>query len=461
MSEQRLVSRSPQQPADVVAEAATTTPAEVQAAATRARTAQAEWAVAGAAGRSAALRIAGDGLVAHAAQLEDLIVREVGKPRLEARGEVARSVAILHYYAQQTLDPVGDAYPPSGRGLLYTERRPHGVAGLITPWNFPLAIPLWKAAPALAVGNAVLLKPSTQALACARFLEQILADALPENLFRILPGEAETARALLDAADVVSFTGSSGVGRSVAVAAAGRGVPVQAEMGGQNAAIVLPDAHVEQTAAMLAGAAMGFAGQKCTATRRVLVVGDAGSFTDALVTAVQKLAPADPSETGTSVGPLITEAARDAVVSATQEARRTGGRVLAGGTVPPPADGWFLAPTVVDGLAPEHRLACEETFGPFVTVFAAASLDEAVRICNEVRYGLVTSIHGDDLGTVLKAVSTLDTGLIKVNAPTTGVDFYVPFGGEKASSHGPREQGKAGMAFYSSIRTITIAPGAG
>jgi len=452
-----LISRSPQRPSEVLAESPATPPADVAAAAGRARAAQLGWA-SSATARAAALRAAGDRVAANAELLEELVVREVGKPRLEARGEVARSVAILHYNAQQALDPVGETYPPSTAGLLYTERRPYGVAGLITPWNFPLAIPLWKAAPALAAGNTVLLKPSTEALACARMLEELLSQELPADVFSLVPGEGETGAALLSQVDVLSFTGSSAVGRQVAVAATQRGIPVQAEMGGQNAAIVLPDADLESTAAMLAAAAMGYAGQKCTATRRVLVVGDPTAFTEAYVAAVSALDPGDPGDDATSVGPLISRAARDSVIDAAQEARSDGGRVLAGGT-DPGGDGWYAAPIVVDGLGPDTRLAREETFGPFVAVLPILDVAAAVEICNAVPYGLVSSVHGQDLEPLLRAVAGLDTGLIKVNAPTTGVDFYAPFGGEKASSSGPREQGKAGMAFYSSVRTITLAPG--
>jgi len=454
----KLVSRSPGQPSDIVAERAATTVGEVERAAARARAAGQEWASANATVRAGALRRSADAVAASASELEALMVREVGKPRLESRGEVSRAVSILHYYAQQVLDPVGHVYPPSLSGLLFTESRPHGVAGLITPWNFPIAIPLWKAAPALAAGNAVLLKPSTEALGCAARLVEILAGTLPADLLTVLPGEGDTGQAVVEASDVVSFTGSSPVGREVAVAATRRGIPVQAEMGGQNAAIVLPDADLPSTAAILASAAMGFAGQKCTATRRVIIVGDASGLTEALIAAVKELRTGDPAAEATVVGPLITEAARDRVAQAAQEAQASGGRILAGGASLGQG-GWYVGPTVVDGLEPTHRLAREETFGPLITLVPATSVEEAIRLSNSVRYGLVTSVHGADLEAVLRVVAGLDTGLVKVNAPTTGVDFYLPFGGAKDSSHGPREQGKAGMAFYSSTRTVTIVPG--
>jgi aldehyde dehydrogenase (NAD+) len=386
-----------------------------------------------------------------------LVVREVGKPISEALGEVGRAISILEYYAQACFAAVGELLPPSVPGLLYSERRPHGVAGLITPWNFPLAIPLWKAAPALAAGNAVVLKPSPDATACAEFLGVTLQPHLPAGLLTVAPGGAATGAALLDHADVVSFTGSAMVGRTIALGAARRGIPAQCEMGGQNAAIVLEDVDGPSTAAVIAGAAMGFAGQKCTATRRVIVVGDNAKFVGELSDAVGRLTPADPVDPATVVGPLISEAARDAVHNAVDTARHDGGRVLSGGEVVA-RDGWFVQPTLIDGLAPDHVLNHKETFGPFATVQHAENLDHAIALANGVGFGLVTSVHGRDVDHILGAIGSLDTGLIKVNAPSTGVDYYAPFGGEKLSSYGPREQGMAALAFYGSTRTVTLAP---
>lgn len=457
----RLQSRSPQAPDDVVLTTEPVAPAAVAAAAGAARTAQREWARRPAAERSAALGAAAQALAGAAEELSALVVREVGKPVTEARGEVARSAAILRYYAQQVFDPVGSVHAPSGRGLLLTRRRPHGVAGLVTPWNFPLAIPLWKAAPALAFGNTVLLKPAPEATACALRLAELLADALPPSVLTVLPGGVETAQAVVAEADVVSFTGSTRAGRAVALAATERGTPVQAEMGGQNAVLVLPDADVEAAARDVAAAAMGYAGQKCTATSRVIAVGGADAAArvrEALVAAVEALGVGDPADEGTAVGPVIAQGARDRVLAAAESARAAGGRVLTGGTAPA-RDGWFVAPTVVEGVPADHELACEEVFGPICTVQAAATTDEAVRLANGVRHGLVSAVHTRDLTSALALVDQLDTGLVKVNAPTSGVDFHLPFGGEKESSIGSREQGKAAQDFYTSVRTVTLAPG--
>lgn len=448
-----LRSTSPQRPDDVVVEVAAADAESVAKAADRARVAQPDWAAAAPGLRAAALDAAASAVTAATDELTDLLVREVGKPRAEAAGEVARAAGILRYYAQQVYDPIGAVHAPSsGTGLAYTRRRARGVAGLITPWNFPLAIPLWKAAPALAYGNAVLLKPAPQSTACALRLHELLAPRLPEGLLAVLPGDAEAGQAVVAQADVVSFTGSASVGAAVAVAAVGRGVPVQAEMGGQNPAIVLPDADVEAVAAQVAAAAFGFAGQKCTATKRVIVVGDAGRFAEALVAAARALPFGDPAELGTAVGPVIEEAARGRVLAAAA----SGGRVLTGGAAGAGA-GWFVEPTIVTDLPAGHRLLGEEVFGPICALVPAASTAEAVRIANGVRYGLAAAVYTADLDAALQVTEQLAAGQIKVNAPTTGVDFYLPFGGERDSSYGAREQGKAAQEFYTSLHTVTVA----
>jgi alpha-ketoglutaric semialdehyde dehydrogenase len=453
-----LESRSPQRPDDLVVKVEAAGAEAVAGAVGRAREAGGRWAAAPALERSAALVAAADALAGAAGEVTDLVVREVGKPVTEAGAEVARGVGILRYYAQQALDPDGETYPgPSPAGLLLARRRPRGVVGLITPWNFPVAIPLWKAAPALAFGNAVVLKPSPESTAVALRLAELLAPALPDGLLQVVPGGAETGTALVDRVDCVSFTGSVAVGRRVAVAATERGIPSQAEMGGLNASIVLPDADPQRAAGVVAGAAMGYAGQKCTATSRAIVVGDPGPFTEALVAAVKGLAVGDPADKDTVVGPVITSQARRRVMEAAQEAAAAGGRLLTGGREGDGA-GWFVAPTLVDGLAPDARLAQEEVFGPIAVVLGVADDEEAVRVANGVRYGLVASVFTGDLDRALRLAARLDTGLIRVNAPTSGVDYLAPFGGEKDSSFGPREQGKAARDFYTSTRTITILP---
>ena len=449
-----VLSRSPQNPSDIVITAARNTPDEVVAAIAHARRAQREWWALGAAGRANALHAAAEALNARATEATDLVVREVGKPISEARGEVGRGVAILRYYAQTSYLPKGDMYPPSMGTMLWSERRPRGVAGLITPWNFPVAIPLWKAAPALAAGNAVVIKPSTDAIACALFLKSILDPFLPQGLVQVVIGGRDVANAVIDNADVMSFTGSTAVGQQVAARSVGNNIPVQAEMGGQNPAVVLADADFAKTASLVAGAAMWFAGQKCTATRRVIVVGDR-DFAPSLIEAVQALKVGDPADASVTVGPLINEASLGDFATALANARAAGATVLTGGGEP---DGNFVQPLVLDGLAADHPLSCEETFGPIVTLHRAADIDEAMAMANSVRYGLVTSLHGRDINALTEMAAQAHSGLVKINASTSGVDFYAPFGGEKASSYGQREQGLAALDFYSQTVTTTLAP---
>ncbi|WP_331272978.1 aldehyde dehydrogenase family protein [Motilibacter deserti] len=452
-----VISRSPQDPDDVVLETAEAGRDAVLAAAARARTAYAGWAAAPATVRSAGLVAAADAVAGATDELAALVVREVGKPVTEARGEVARTVGILRYYAQAALLPEGDVLPaPDGRSLLHTRRRPRGVAGLVTPWNFPLAIPVWKAAPALAYGNTVLLKPAEEAPACAQRLAELLSAALPADVLTVLQGGGETGAAVVDVADVVSFTGSEAVGGIVRRAAAERGVPAQCEMGGQNASIVLPDADIDAAAAAIAGAAMGYAGQKCTATSRVVVVGDAAGFGERLAAAVESLAFGDPGDPKTALGPVISEQARDAVVDAVAEAEKAGARVLTGGTATGP--GWAVAPAVVVDVPDGQRLLREEVFGPVCAIVGVPDVDAAVAEANAVRHGLVAAVFTRDLALGLELPGRLHTGMVKVNAPTSGVDFHAPFGGSKSSSYGPREQGLAAKELYTETVTVTITP---
>jgi aldehyde dehydrogenase (NAD+) len=459
MNGMTIESRSPQNQSDVVVEAPAADAAAVAREFARAREAQREW------GRAALARA--DALSAAAAALEaaddiaDLMVREVGKPITESKQEHQRAVRILRYHAQAALDPDGDTFPSAPpadpRTLLMGRRRPRGVAGLITPWNFPFAIPLWKAAPALAYGNAVVLKPASDAIGCGLRLAEILNEFLPEGVFNVVTGPGAAGEAVIDHADVVSFTGSTAVGLSVARRAAARGIPAQCEMGGLNASIVLPDADVEKAGKVIATAAMGYAGQKCTATSRVIAVGDTGPVTEALAAAVEGMKTGDPADADTVVGPVINPPALDDVVGAARDAPSDGGRVVTGGQALD-GPGLFVTPTVVDGQTPEARLAREEVFGPIVTVLRAETPEQAVAISNGVPYGLVTSVFTRDLDSALTVIEGIDTGMIRVNQPTSGVDFHAPFGGEKQSSFGPREQGKAARELYTSTHTITIGP---
>ncbi|WP_293786273.1 aldehyde dehydrogenase [uncultured Aeromicrobium sp.] len=454
----RLVrSVNPSRPEEVLVEAPAVHPREVERTVRAARSAQRQWWAAGPEHRSHAMSLLAHGMEANSAHLIDLMVREVGKPRREAEGEMTRAVGIARYYAQQVFSLSGRSHPAPDGSVLWDERRPHGVVGLVTPWNFPVAIPLWKALPALAAGNAVVVKPAPAATAVALAIAEVTETALPPDVLSFLPGFGSTAQSMTATVDAVSFTGSEEVGRLVVTDSARRLMPVQAEMGGQNAAIVLGDAAVESTAATIANAAAAFAGQKCTATRRIIVCGNDARYrqvSEAMVAAFDALAVGEPADEATVVGPVISASSQadfdEAVRTASVEGRRLTSLV---GEVPP---GFGVRPTVIEGLDASHRLAQEELFAPLVTLHRASTLDEAVELANGVRYGLAASVHGADVSALMRAAKNLNAGMIKLNAPTTGVDFWAPFGGVGSSSFGPREQGLDALEFFSKSHTVTL-----
>lgn len=424
----------------------------------RAREGYAEWSEQPAAVRGGALARIADDLEERAEELARLTVREVGKPISEASAEMARAVSILRYYAQLVLTPDGETYP-AGRSedWLIVRRHPLGVCALLTPWNFPVAIPLWKAAPALGYGNSVVLKPAPASAAVAQRLGEILTPHLPEGAFQIVLGGAETGEPLVEHPDVaaVSFTGSVEVGQAVARQVVGRSAKVQCEMGGQNPSVVLADADLDRASSTIAYAAMGYAGQKCTATRRV-VVEDAAydELRDRLVAAVEGLEVTDPEDEACQVGPLIEEDARSSALEALD---RSGGKILTGGDRLD-GDGFYLKPTLVELEDPRNLLAQEEVFAPVTALLRAESADEAVRIANDVRYGLVTAVFTNDLDRAMELSRRLEAGLLRINASTAGVDYHVPFGGSKESGLGPKEQGFAARDFYTETRTLLISP---
>ena len=456
-----IVSTNPARPDDVVGRVRPSGGIDLDHAVRRAAEAAPGWAQATAAARGEALRWAADRLEVEAGELASLICREVGKPIAEARGEVARSAAILRFHAAAALDPEGASFPPSdGRSLLFTRQVPRGVVGLITPWNFPLAIPLWKLAPAVAYGNVCVMKPSEHSPVCADRIAGLFDGLLPEGVLQVLHGDGELGSALVgnELVRALSFTGSERTGRTVAERLAGRGAAAQCEMGGQNASIVLADADPSAAAAIIAGAAMGYAGQKCTATSRVICEEAAyPAVREALEVAVARMVVEDPEDQACQVGPLITEGAREKALAAVGRAVDGGGRLVTGGESAG-EHGWYMQPTLVELDDPGAELAQEEVFGPVCALLRAADADDAVRIANGVRFGLSTAIFTRDLDRTLDLTRRLDTGLVRVNQPTAGVDFHTPFGGEKASGYGPREQGRAAREFYTQTRTVLVSP---
>lgn len=396
--------------------------------------------------------------------LAQALAREVGKPIGEARGEVMRCVVILRYYAGECVRAIGEVIPAQVEGALqYSLREPLGTVALITPWNFPAAIPLWKAAPAIAFGNTVVLKPAEQASNMASLLARTADKAgLPAGVFNVVLGKgSRIGDALLRAEGVraVSFTGSTEVGHRVARTAAERNIRYQTEMGGKNVVIVLPDADLDLAAKLTAAGAMRYAGQKCTATSRAVVVQEIeDKFLDRLRAEVEALPLGPVTDAACAIGPLIDAATRDRVTAAlkgTESQRVTGGSVPSDAAF---ARGNFLQPTVIRGVTPDSPLAQDELFAPVLATLTARNTDEAIELANRSRYGLSASIFTRDLRAALHYINRIEVGLVRVNGDTTGVDPHAPFGGMKMSSSGSREQGPAAKEFYTEIKTVQINP---
>jgi aldehyde dehydrogenase (NAD+) len=396
--------------------------------------------------------------------LAQAMAREVGKPSGEARGEVGRCVAILRYYAGEAVREIGQVIPSQLPGTLqFSLRQPLGVVALITPWNFPAAIPLWKAAPALAFGNTVVLKPAEAGSHMATLLAETAAAAgLPPGVFNVLLGSGSViGDSLLNHASVagVSFTGSSSVGARVAAAAAARNIRYQTEMGGKNVAIVLPDADLDVAAALVAAGAMRYAGQKCTATSRVVVQASVeDSFLKKLRAQVETLPLGPVTDPASAVGPMISDEARKSVV---QAIATSGLKPIMGGAAPGKetafSRGYFLTPTVITGVEPDSPLAQEELFAPVASVLRARDLDDAIALANRTRFGLSASLFTKDIKSALTYIHRIEAGLVRVNGDTTGVDPHAPFGGMKGSSSGSREQGPAAREFYTEIKTVQVS----
>jgi aldehyde dehydrogenase (NAD+) len=453
---------NPSQPDDLVTVLPIGTEADVRAAVDAAASALPAWRGLTGPARADAIHRWGDAIAARADELTVAIVLEVGKPIAEARGEVGRAVAICRFYAGEAVRDSGEVIPSQfGDALQFTVRDPLGVVALITPWNFPIAIPLWKAAPALAFGNTVVLKPSELSSGVAALLAETSAGILPPGVFNVVHGDGTTGAALVAHPTVhgVSFTGSAAVGASVRAAASARGIPVQAEMGGKNAVVVLADADVRRAARLTAAGAFRFAGQKCTATSRAIVV-DAvrDAFVAALTEEMQALPLGPVTDPVSAVGPLVTDTAlhRTQAALASHPAER-----LAGGTLPDDARwqvGHWMAPTVVAVESAEHPLAQQELFAPVLALLGAKDADHAIALANATPFGLSASVFTRDLAAAIAWTRRIEVGLVRVNGDTTGVDPHAPFGGMKASGSGGREQGRAARAFYTESRTIQIHP---
>ena len=432
-----------------------------------ARTAQKQWQATGLEARQTALMTIGNALMARADELGELLSREEGKPRAEGRGEVYRAGQFFTYYAAEVLRQIGDNADSVRPGIEIDVRRdPVGIVAVISPWNFPTATAVWKIAPALAFGNAVIWKPANLVPASAVALTEIIADAgLPAGLFNLVMGSGATIGDALvshPAVNAITFTGSVETGRHIAAAAIGNMPRLQMEMGSKNALVVMDDADLDLAVACAANGAFGGTGQKCTASSR-LIVHDAihDAFVDRLVAATRALKVGHALEDGTQVGPVVSEGQLAENLEYVALAKSEGGEILCGGERLDMAyDGHYMAPCVVAGTGNDWRINREEMFAPIACVIRAGSYEEALALSNDTHFGLTAGIMTQSLARASNFRRRAETGVVMVNLATAGTDYHVPFGGRGDSSYGPREQGQYAVEFYTSIKTAYIAPGA-
>jgi acyl-CoA reductase-like NAD-dependent aldehyde dehydrogenase len=451
--------RNPWRPSEVTGVYAASDQDDAKAAIEAARAAFPGWAGLPAGQRASFLNKAADAVEARAERIAHDMTAEMGKPSREARLEAARAAAILRFAAGEAWRPIGELYEPSvADQRLYTLRRPLGVVGLITPWNFPIAIPVWKLAPALAYGNTVVLKLGYEAPRTGLHVAECFTEAgLPAGVLNVLTGAGSKVGAELvrnERVRAISFTGSVPVGRSVREQATARDCRVQLELGGHNPLIVMADAELDRAVEAAYAGAFWSAGQKCTATRRIYVQeGVYDAFRERLLARVERGVVGDPADPATEVGPVVNETPMEEILDAIERSRSEGGTVIAGGERADD-DAFLIAPTVFEGLADDAYLSCEEVFGPVTSLYRFGDLDEALRRANGVRFGLSASIFTRDLRTAHRAASELEAGILHVNSQTAGADVHVPFGGIKGSGWGPHEQGRAAIEFFTEIVTV-------
>lgn len=459
-----LVSRNPSDTQDVVGEYPAASAADVQTIVAAARQAFPAWRATMPQQRADVLDRIGSALLARASELGRLLSREEGKTLPEGIGEVTRAGQIFKFFAGEAVRLDGELGASARPGIaLEVLREPVGVFGLITPWNFPIAIPAWKLAPALAFGNCAVLKPSEFTPAMALALKDV-ADAagLPAGVLGLVLGTGgEAGRALVEdpQVDGVSFTGSVATGRAIAQSCVTRLKRVQLEMGGKNPLVILDDADLDTAVNCAINGAFFSTGQRCTASSRLIVTqGIHDRFVARMAERMAALKIGHALEAGIEIGPAIHQAQLEKNLGYVEIARGEGGRLAAGGgRLERQTPGWFMAPALFTETTNAMRLNREEVFGPVAGVIRARDYDEALALANDTEFGLCAGICTGSLKFATHFKRAAEAGLVMVNLPTAGLDYHVPFGGRKASSYGPREQGGAARDFYTAGKTAYVA----
>ena len=459
-SGQTFENRNPADTQDLVGHFPRSGVADVDRAVASATRGFARWSRTPAPARGDVLRRVGDLMSARKEELADLMTREMGKPLSETRGDVQEGIDTAYYAAVEGRRLFGHTVPSELRDKwAMSFRRPIGIAGLITPFNFPLAIPTWKMFPALVCGNAVIFKPGEDVPHTGHVLVEILLEAgLPPEVIQLLHGDGEVGAAMVAHPQIplISFTGSTETGSKVGEVCGRMHKRLSLEMGGKNAQIVLDDANLDLALDGVLWGAFGTTGQRCTATSRlILQAGIHDAFMDRLIARAKTLRLGDGRKAGTDVGPVIHEESLAKIASYVEIGQREGATLALGGARATGAGlehGHFFQPTILIGVRPEMRVAQEEIFGPVLSVIRVADAAEAFRVNNGVKYGLSSSLYTQDVNLAFRAMQELDNGITYVNAPTIGAEAHLPFGGVKQTGNGHREGGWEVYEFYSETK---------
>jgi aldehyde dehydrogenase (NAD+) len=463
-STNRITDVNPSNLDDVVGEFASASTAEVDQAIAAARAAFTKWSRTTPQERFDILDRAGTELLARRDELGRLLSRENGKPLADGIGEAARAGYIFKFFAGEALRITGDKVDSVRPGIdVEVTREPVGVIGMITPWNFPLAIPAWKIAPALAYGNTIVFKPSEVVPASPWTLVDIVQRAgLPPGVLNLVMGPGETVGATLASApgvDAITFTGSRAIGPLVAASALRNGARIQLEMGGKNPLVVLDDADLATAVSVAVNGAYFQTGQRCTASSRLIVTeGIHDRFVQAMVERMKQLVVDDALKPGTEIGPVIDDAQLAKNMQYVEIGKNEGATLAFGGDrLARDTDGYYMQPAIFTESAPEMRINQDEVFGPVASIIRVKSYDEALEVANATPFGLSAGICTASLKHATHFQRNAESGLVMVNLPTAGLDYHVPFGGRKASSYGPREQGSYAKEFYTVVKTAYIA----
>lgn len=438
---------------------------DVDAAVKSAREAFDSWRLTPAPKRGDIIRKAGDLLVARKDDLARNMTREMGKVLDETRGDVQEGIDTAYYAAAEGRRLFGHTVPSElPNKFNMSLRMPIGVAGIITPWNFPMAIPTWKIFPALVCGNCVVFKPASDTpLTATAFVEILLEAGVPPKVVNLVHGGGSRVGIPLvehPQVNLISFTGSTGVGKTISKIASDSLKRVSLELGGKNAQIVMEDADLDLALEGVLWGAFGTTGQRCTATSR-LILQDAiySKFMDMLIAAAEDLKLGDGLKPGTNVGPLINKGQRDTVEEYVEIGKKEGATLVTGGQIYDEGDcknGWFYKPTIFTDVTPEMRIAKEEIFGPVLSVLRVKTFDEAIKVLNNTKYGLSSSIYTRDVNQAFKAIRDIEAGITYINGPTIGAEAHMPFGGVKETGNGHREGGWQVYEFFSETKTVFV-----